>query len=101
VIGLDSLLVGLIILSTQPKKRVHRRVLLGLGILCFVVFGLFKFLFITPHVIASTPVALEVKSASFYKTLYYLGKSNEEVFWKEYVIGESKNQSIDLRSCLS
>ena len=103
IITVDLILIGLVILSIKPKKKLHQRLTYGLGIIGFLGFILFKLLFTVPHAIPSTPVDLKIETNSAFTTLYYIGdfKGEPTVFWKEHVIGNSKEQYFDLESSVA
>ena len=103
VIAVDIILIGLVFMSIWPKRKMHQRLLYGLGILGFLGFGLLKLLFTVPHAIPSTPTDLIIETNSTYSTLYYLGdfKGETKVFWKEFVIGHEKKQYFDLESSVA
>ena len=103
IITVDLILIGLVILSIKPKKKLHQRLTYGLGIIGFLGFILFKILFTVPHAIPSTPVDLKIETNSAFTTLYYIGdfKGEPSVFWKEHIIGNAKEQYFDLESSVS
>lgn len=103
IITVDLILIGLVILSIKPKKKLNQRLTYGLAIFGFIGFGLFKLLFTVPHAIPSTPVELKIEANSVFTTLYYMGDVDGEasVFWKDHVIGKSKVRYFDLESSVS
>jgi hypothetical protein len=103
VIMIDIFLIGLVLMSTKPKKKTNQRIKYGLGVLGFLGFSLFKLLFTVPHAIPSTPVDLKIRTNSTFSTLYYLGdfKNETKVFWKEHIIGQEKEQYFDLESSVA
>lgn len=103
ILAADIILIGIIVLSTNPTKKLYQRITYGLAILGFIGLGLFKLLFIVPHAIPSTPVDLKIKTTSTFTTLYYLGDFNGEtkVFWKEHIVGHEKEQYFDLESSIA
>ena len=103
IITVDLILIGLLILSTNPKSKQNQRLKYGLVIIAFLGFILFKVLFTGPHTLPSTPVDLKIETNSAFTTLYYIGdfKGELSAFWKEHIIGKSKEQHFDLESSVA
>ena len=100
IIGIDLLLLGLVYLSTQPKRKIVQRAVYIIATLGFIGFSLFKMLFTIPAPVASTPVDLEIKTDQPFTTVYYLAwdEGQPEVFWKDMIISQHANRYFEWES---